>query len=577
MLSAYLRSDAAAPHLRIGLLLDGTTLPRCFVEVLDHILLSNFARLELLVFNAEVQQAPAVAPRRPLPARMARLLLDRQRRRSLLFGLYQRYDSRNAGVHDPHTPVDCTARLADVEAMSVTPSRQRFVQRFPAEAIERIRARQLDVLLRFGFNILRGEILAAARCGVWSYHHGDGDYYRGGPSCFWEVYEGNPLTGTMLQVLTEDLDAGVVLQKGVFATYPGLSRENNCLQPYWGAATFVIQKLHELHQHGWDWVKARAPAKSPYRGRRKLYTVPSNWEMTQWLVPQLWRKARRRLRRQQPLIEHWQLAIRTDRQLDVAAAGPADTSGFRIVESPRGRFYADPFLLDHDGQTWLFFEDCDYARGHGRISCAEVRNGELGPALTALERPYHLSYPCIFRAAGELYMVPESVASGTVDLYRCRRFPDQWELEKELLRESAVDTTVWVAGELFWFFVTLQEPRGFGTQLWLFSASDVAGAWQPHPLNPLSTDVRNARGAGAIFRRNGRLYRPSQNCGPHYGYSFTLNEILVCDRERYEERPVVTVTPEWAPHLVGTHSYAHSGNVEVIDGCSLLPAAGVLD
>ena len=575
MLAAYLRSDAAQPHLRIGLLLDGTTLPRCFAEVVDHILLSNFARLELLVFNAE-EQVPAVAPRRAWPTRITRLLLDRQRRRSLLFGLDQRYDSRNAGVHDPHAPVDCAARLAGVEAMSVTPLRQRFVHRFPAETIERIRAQQLDVLLRFGFNILRGEILGAARFGVWSYHHGDGDYYRGGPSCFWEVYEGNPLTGTMLQVLTEDLDAGVVLQKGVFATYPGLSRANNCLQPYWGAATFVIQKLHELHQHGWDWVHGRAPARSAYHGRKKLYTVPSNWEMTRWLVPQLSRKTLRRLRRR-PVIEHWHLALRTGRQLDVAAAGPADTSGFRVVESPRGRFYADPFLLEHEGQTWLFFEDCEYAVGHGRISCAVVRNGELGPPLVALDRPYHLSYPCIFRAGGELYMVPESVASRTVDLYRCRRFPDQWELEKELLREPAVDTTVWSAGDLFWFFVTFQEPRGFGTQLWLFYASEVAGAWQSHPLNPISTDVRNARGAGAIFRRNGRLYRPSQNCGPHYGYSFTLNEIVACDRERYEERPVVTVAPEWAPHLVGTHSYAQSGDVEVIDGCSLLPRGRVRD
>lgn len=568
MLSAYLRSDAARPPLRIGLLLDDTTLPRCFAEVVDHILLSNFARLELLVLNAEAQTPPAL-PRRALPVRVAKLLLDSQRRRSMLFGLYQRYDSRNAGAHDPHAAVDCAARLAHVEKMLVEPLRRRFVHRFPAEALEHIRAQRLDVLLRFGFNILRGEILSAARFGVWSYHHGDGDYYRGGPSCFWEVYEGNPLTGTMLQVLTEDLDAGVVLQKGVFATYPGLSRAQNCPQPYWGAATFVIQKLNELHQHGWDWVRSRAAATAPYRGRKRLYTVPSNWEMTQWLAPRLCRKSLRRLRRR-PMIEHWRLAIRTGRQLDVATATRADTSGFRFVESPRGRFYADPFLLERDGQTWLFFEDCDYALQRGWISCAQIRNGEIGPAVTALERPYHLSYPCVFRAGNDLYMVPESVANRSVDLYRCRRFPDQWDLEKELLREPAVDTTVWTDGGLYWFFVTFQEPRGAGIQLWLFYANHPTAAWQSHPQNPISTDVRNARGAGAIFRRNGRIYRPSQNCGPHYGFSFTLNEITVCTRERYEERPAVTVPPDWAPGLVGTHSYAQSGNMEVIDGCSRL-------
>jgi len=50
------------------------------------------------------------------------------------------------------------------------------------------------------------------------HHHGDNDYYRGGPAYFWEVYERNPLSGAILQVLTEHLDAGMVLCKGQFAT-----------------------------------------------------------------------------------------------------------------------------------------------------------------------------------------------------------------------------------------------------------------------------------------------------------------------------------------------------------------------
>jgi hypothetical protein len=51
----------------------------------------------------------------------------------------------------------------------------------------------------------------------------------------------------------------------------------------------------------------------------------------------------------------------------------------------------------------------------------------------------------------------------------------------------------------------------------------------------------------------------------------------VWDRERYEERPALTVTPDWAPGLLGTHTYSHAGQVEVIDGCARLPAARVRD
>jgi methionyl-tRNA formyltransferase len=116
----------------------------------------------------------------------------------------------------------------------VDPITTRFVHRFPDDAIEQIREKKLDVLIRFGFNILRGEILTAARYGVWSYHHGDNDYYRGGPAYFWEVLEGNPVSGATLQVLTEELDAGTVLYKGLFATHAGFSQVRNRVQPYWG-------------------------------------------------------------------------------------------------------------------------------------------------------------------------------------------------------------------------------------------------------------------------------------------------------------------------------------------------------
>ena len=54
---------------------------------------------------------------------------------------------------------------------------------------------------------LRGEI---ARHGVWSYHHGDNRFYRGGPPGFWEVMEDQPVieyylrTGSTLPMRVSD-------------------------------------------------------------------------------------------------------------------------------------------------------------------------------------------------------------------------------------------------------------------------------------------------------------------------------------------------------------------------------------
>ncbi len=574
--SLYRRSESGRPPLRIGLLLDSVELPSCFAEVIDHILESNFARLELLIFNAEAQETNAESrPKRSLPGKLVALFRDAQRRRALLYSLYQRWDQRNVDPSvDPHAPVDCSARLKDVEAISVNPIRKRFVHRFPPEAIERIREKELDVLIRFGFNILRGDILTAARYGVWSYHHGDGDYYRGGPAHFWELYENNPISCAMLQVLTEQLDAGKVLYKGFFATDPGISRARNCVQPYWGASTFMIQKLRELHERGWEHVDRTALSPAPYLGKKKIYTVPSNSEMLGWLGPLIVRKSLRRLVRR-PAFQHWRLAIRSGAH-PVVDSGPApDLKGFEWIESPRGCFYADPFLIEDRGKSWLFFEDFDYSAQRGRISCAEVRNGGIDQPRPVLERPYHLSYPCTFRDGDALYMIPETLANGTVELYRCLAFPDQWKLERELFRVPAVDSTIWIEDSCYWLFLTMQEPRGGGLQLWLYYASTLEGEWTPHPACPISTDVRNSRGGGAIFRRNGKLFRPSQDCSKNYGYRCTLNEVTVLDRCHYQEKPSVTIDPVWATNLIGTHTYSHLGQIEVIDGCVPLPAGSV--
>ena len=115
---------------------------------------------------------------------------------------------------------------------------------------------------------------------------------------------------------------------------------------------------------------------------------------------------------------------------------------------------------------------------------------------------------------------------------------------------------MWIENGTYWLFTTLVDFRGNATQLWLFHASSLDGEWTSHPSNPLSADVRNSRGAGAMFRHNGALIRPSQNCSPVYGYSFTLNRIDVLSLDDYQETPGVTVDPNWMPGLTQCHSYA---------------------
>ena len=47
-----------------------------------------------------------------------------------------------------------------------------------SEKLQSIKKRNLDFFLRFGLNIITGEILEIPKYGIWSFHHGDERKYR---------------------------------------------------------------------------------------------------------------------------------------------------------------------------------------------------------------------------------------------------------------------------------------------------------------------------------------------------------------------------------------------------------------
>ena len=44
----------------------------------------------------------------------------------------------------------------------------------------------------------------------------------------------------------------------------------------------------------------------------------------------------------------------------------------RAIPSPAYGYYADPFLWQHNGSTWLFVEEFQYARDRGRLVVMEL-------------------------------------------------------------------------------------------------------------------------------------------------------------------------------------------------------------
>lgn len=566
--SLYLHSRSQEKPLRIGVLVDGSEIPRAFRQVLADIDASDFASLELVIVNRQPESISKAAPGRL--SRYLRVLLNANRRRLLLYSLFQKFDQPPRESPDPLELVDCNDLFANCQQLEVVPVTKRFVHRFPPDAIAALRSYDLDVVLRFGFNILRGEVLTSARYGIWSFHHGDNEFYRGGPPLFWEVVEDNPCSGAILQVLTEKLDDGVVLCKSLFATARGLRPSRNWSYPYWGSTHAVIRKLHQLHEYGWETVKRQAVPSTPYQGRTAIYHAPSNSQMLKWLVPGIGKKLIRQLN---PLrsetVDHWRICLRRANSPELIAGLSPDKSDFRWVPCPPGHFYADPFLLQHQGKVWLFFEDYLYGEKRGRISCAPIQPDlSIGTPSVCLNLPYHLSYPLVFHHDGEIFMVPESEANQSVELWRATSFPFSWTLEKTLFKGSLVDTTPVFHRGRWYFFTTLCEPFGNAAFGALFSSESLTGSWVHHPNSPISTDVRSARSAGAIQRVGNRMLRPVQDCSENYGRRMHVEEILTLTPDAYSSRRLHSIEPDWEKGLTGVHTYGFCDGVEVLDAVS---------
>ena len=69
-----------------------------------------------------------------------------------------------------------------------------------------------------------------------------------------------------------------------------------------------------------------------------------------------------------------------------------------------------------------------------------------------------------------------------------------------------IDPTVLFHAGRWWLFGEL--PATATDLLWLWSATDVAGPYEPHPDNPIVMDVARAHSAGPIIVADGRLFRP---------------------------------------------------------------------
>jgi len=261
--------------------------------------------------------------------------------------------------------VDYSKEFENIPHLICPTKRQSSSEYFEGEDIKTIKNANLDFIILFsGFENIKGEILYSTRFGIWSYHHGDPEKFRGNPHCFWEIYYDNSVTGVILQKLTANISESVILRRGFFKTH------NNSF----------TKNLDNVHNQSSRWIKevcidllnndAEYLNSLPTKYESSIYNKPTNIQFIRFYLKLLKNKISKFLRRVL-FIEQWNIGY-IDSPINKLLESNRNSKITWPLSPKKNEFFADPFPIKVNNNILVLFEKyrvmssilCEIQQGH---------------------------------------------------------------------------------------------------------------------------------------------------------------------------------------------------------------------
>ena len=263
-------------------------------------------------------------------------------------------------------------------------------------------------------------------------------------------------------------------------------------------------------------------------------------------------------------IETWNIAYRKK-----AMKTFRDTNEpFTVIPNGYKGWYADPFLFDYQGISYLFAEFFSYRLGRGVISVAKYDStrGRFGDFTEIISEEYHLSYPVVFTYNSQIYMMPECAESRGLYFYRAIKFPFEWEKISVLDdKMKLADTTPFKIGKDLFALSLMQDENSANGELILLKYDGRVFK----KLRNISNDMSSARPGGNVIFEREKMLRVAQDSEQDYGKALNIIEVQNLTDD-YSEKTVFCMTPDLVSpkngkSACGIHTYNSSKNFEVID------------
>jgi len=411
--------------------------------------------------------------------------------------------------------------LNKVDKIKVTPERKGFLDIFSKNDVDKIKKYNLDIILRHEFNIIRGEILYAAKYGIWSFHHGDNSINRGGPPGFWEVFLNQSSVGVTLQKLTPELDGGLVIDKSFFNRYWSFIKTRHHILE--ASVSILFKNIKKLQQGDFN------PKKSLVY-YNPLYKAPKFGVVLKYSINFYLKMAEK-------IIEKVSYKIFGTRYncwtIFIGKGDFLNSTLYRLkpVKLPKNEFWADPFIFNYKDENYVFFENYNYKTKKGKISCGKIVENQLIDIVDVLEKDYHLSYPFIYKENEDIFLMPETNTNNRLEIYKCKKFPSDWELYTTAFEgEKVADAFFYTdKSKTKWLFINKKADfyTPLESELYIYKVNQQnLEDLEAHKNNPVIINSKVARNGGAIFEYENEIYRPSQaNIDGIYGRALNINRI----------------------------------------------------
>lgn len=428
-------------------------------------------------------------------------------------------------------------------------------------SVAAVKAHGLDMLLQTRFHTVGKEFMNVCKYGVWSFCYDDETGNRGEFAGFSQMTSKQDVVSVTLKQLRPEGQDDLVIDQAYYNPHYSFVKTKRLMRE--GTVSLFFKHIRNLQQGLYALSVANAYCTQIYTGHRGMQVVRY---MMRFYAEVLNRMTKRlQIKLHQKRYHSWTLCIGYGHFME------SPLTNLQPLELPKDEFWADPFILEHNEEEYVFFENYSYLTQKGIISCGKIQGDTLTEIVDVLEQPYHLSYPFVFKEGENLFMMPETRANKRLEIYKCKAFPDQWELYTTAFENQNIEDATFYTdnNEQKWLFLNKQvaDTAPSDCELFIYKVDSVAlTSIEPHKQNPVIINAATARNAGPFFNYKGDTFRPSQaNTQGIYGRALNLNRVEELSLEVYKEENVKTIYPHFRKGLAGVHHLHQHHKRFVID------------